>query len=38
MTFDNPQIDLGGKHHNMHFKQLEYMVSFSENSLTGDEF
>ena len=38
MTFDNPQIKFGGKHYNMHFKQLEYKVSFSENSLMGDEF
>ena len=30
MTFDNPQIEFGGKHYNMHFKQLKYKVSFSD--------
>ena len=37
MTFDNPQKKFGGKHYNIHFKQLEYKVSFSENSLMGDK-
>ena len=37
-TFDNPQIKCWGNYYNIHFKELEYKVSFSENSIMGDAF
>ena len=37
-TFDDPQIKCWGNYYNIHFKELEYKVSFSENSTMGDAF
>ena len=37
-TFDNPQIKCWGNYYDIHFKELEYKVSFSENSIMGDAF